>query len=544
MSEPTLVDQIDQISDDRTARAGARAGAAKDAVAHAVVGHPVRTFVITAVALFMAQLDNLVVTTALPSIQQSLHGSLQSLQWTVSAYTLTFAVFLMMGSALGDRFGRRRLFVAGIALFTLASAAAALAPNMGMLVAARAVQGLGGAVIVPLTLTLLSAAVPPERRGAAIGAWGAVGGLAIAVGPVVGGAVVEGASWHWIFWLNVPLGLIMIPLARMWLAESRGSVRKLDTAGTLLASAGLFGIVLGLIRGGSIGWTNWLVLTGFIAGGALLAAFIAWERRLARTGGQPMLPMRLFRSRGFSMVNISALLMAFGMFGSVFLLAQLFQLVFGDSPLKAGVQMLPWTAMPMVIAPIAGILSDRISGRSIAGTGLILQAAALAWLAAHSAVDTPYTSLLPGLLLGGVGMALFFAPVGNVVLGSVRRSEEGIASGANNALRELGGVLGIAVMGAIFAASGGYGPTPTMDARHHFAAGIAPAVWTGAAVVAVAALAMWLVPKTRAAAQGAPDESPDETPDGASAQAQARTSSGPGDRAGREAAAQVYSGAR
>jgi EmrB/QacA subfamily drug resistance transporter len=475
----------------------------KDAVTQAVVGHPVRTFVITGVALFMAQLDNLVVTTALPSIQKSLHGSLQSLQWTVSAYTLTFAVFLMMGSALGDRFGRRRLFVAGLALFTLASAAAALAPNMGALVAARAVQGLGGAVIVPLTLTLLSAAVPPRRRGAAIGAWGAVGGLAIAVGPVVGGAVVEGASWHWIFWLNVPIGAVMVPLAWLWLAESRGAARRLDTAGTLLASGGLFGVVLGLIRGGSIGWTNTLVLTAFVVGAALLAGFVAWELRLERAGRHPMLPMRLFRSRGFSMVNVSALLMAFGMFGSIFLLAQMFQLVFGDSPLKAGVQMLPWTAMPMVVAPVAGILSDRIAGRSIAGTGLILQAGALAWLAAHSAVDTPYTRLLPGLLLGGVGMAMFFAPVGNVVLGSVRRSEEGIASGANNALRELGGVLGIAVMGAIFAAGGGYGPTRTLDARHHFAAGVAPAVWTGAGVVAVAALAMWLVPKARTAVAGA-----------------------------------------
>jgi EmrB/QacA subfamily drug resistance transporter len=504
MSDTVLIDQgagqlADPPVDAPPSAEGTISETLSDSVKNAIVGHPVRTFVITSVALFMAQLDNLVVTTALPSIQKSLHGSLQSLQWTVSAYTLTFAVFLMMGSALGDRFGRRRLFVLGLGLFTLASAAAALAPNMGALVAARAVQGLGGAIIVPLTMTLLSAAIRPERRGAAIGAWGAVGGLAVAVGPVVGGAVVEGASWHWIFWLNVPIGVVMVPLARWWLAESRGTTRRLDTVGTLLASAGLFGFVLGLIRGGSVGWTNGLVLTGFVLGGALLAGFVGWELRIARAGGHPMLPMRLFRNRGFSMVNLSSLLMAFGMFGSVFLLAQLFQLVFGDSPLKAGVWMLPWTAMPMLIAPIAGILSDRIPGRSIAGTGLFLQAGALAWLAAHSQAGTPYLHILPGLILGGIGMAMFFAPVGNVVLSAVRRSEEGIASGANNALRELGGVLGIAVMGAIFAARGGYGATATQDAQHHFAAGVAPAVWTGSAVVLVAAIAMWLVPKTRSA---------------------------------------------
>jgi EmrB/QacA subfamily drug resistance transporter len=492
MSEATLVDS------------GARPAAdlppdVDGGLKQAIIGHPVRTFVITSVALFMAQLDNLVVTTALPSIQKSLHGSLQSLQWTVSAYTLTFAVFLMMGSALGDRFGRRRLFVLGLGLFTLASAAAALAPNMGALVAARAVQGLGGAIVVPLTMTLLSAAVRPERRGAAIGDWGAVGGLAIAFGPMVGGAVVEGASWHWIFWLNVPIGVVMVPLARFWLAESRGPAQRLDTVGTLLASGGLFGVVLGLIRGGSAGWTNGLVLAGFVLGTLLLVGFVAWELRVARTGGQPILPMRLLRSRGFAAVNLSSLFMSFGMFGSVFLLAQLLQLVYGSSPLRAGVQMLPWTAMPILIAPIAGILSDRVPGRSIAATGLLLQAAALAWLATHSHVGTPYLRVVPGLVLGGVGMAMFFAPVGNVVLSSVRRSEEGIASGANNALREVGGVLGIAVMGAIFAAKGGYGPTATMDAPHHFAAGIGPAVWTGSAVVLVAAIAMWVVPKARSA---------------------------------------------
>ncbi|WP_414641839.1 MFS transporter [Actinocrinis sp.] len=443
--------------------------------------------------MFMAQLDNLVVTTALPSIQRSLHAGLQGLQWTISAYTLTFAVFLLTGSTLGDRFGRRRLFSLGLSLFTGASVVSALAPNIGVLVAARAAQGIGGAIVVPLTLTILSAAVRPDRRGLAIGGWSALGGLAVALGPVIGGAVVEGASWQWIFWLNVPIGLVIVPLSRVWLTESRGPAQRLDLIGNALVSVGLFGIVLGLIRGGSIGWTSPVVLGGFVLGALALAGFVLRE---ARTD-HPMLPLRLLRGRSFPLINVASLLMFFGMFGSVFFLVQTFQLIWGYSPLASGARMLPWTAMPMVIAPIAGILSDRISGRSIAAVGLLLQAGALAWLADVIAVGTPYSRLLPGLVLGGIGNALFFAPIANLVLGSVRRHEEGVASGVNNAIRELGGVLGIAVMGAIFTARGGYGPTRTLTAGQHFIDRLQPAVWTGAGVLVVASLAMWLVPSRR-----------------------------------------------
>ena len=463
----------------------------------ATVGHPIRTFVITGVAMFMAQLDNLVVTTALPSIQKSLHAGLQGLQWTVSAYTLTFAVFLLTGSTLGDRFGRRRLFSIGLSLFTGASVISALAPDIGVLIAARALQGLGGALVVPLTLTLLSASVRPQRRGLAIGGWGALAGLAIAVGPMVGGAVVENASWQWIFWLNVPIGAVIVPLSRFWLTESRGPAHRLDLIGNALVSLGLFGIVLGLIRGGSIGWTNAEVLGGFAAGALARAGFLLRE---ARTD-HPMLPLRLFHGRSFPLINLASLLMFFGMFGSIFFLAQTFQLIWGYSPLAAGVRMLPWTAMPMVIAPLAGMLSDRIGGRAIVAVGLLFQAGALAWLADVTAVSTPYTHLLPGLVLGGIGNALFFAPIANLVLGSVRRNEEGIASGVNNAIREFGGVLGIAVMGAIFSARGGYGPTRSLSAAQHFVNGLHPAVWTGAAVLLVAALAMWLVPNRRKQAE-------------------------------------------
>ncbi|WP_425558599.1 DHA2 family efflux MFS transporter permease subunit [Catenulispora subtropica] len=445
--------------------------------------------------MFMAQLDNLVVSIALPSIRESLHAGLSGLQWTVSAYTLTFAVFLLTGSTLGDRFGRRNLFVAGLAVFTAASVASALAPNIGVLIAARAVQGMGGAVIVPLSLTLLSASVRPERRGAAVGAWGAIGGLAVALGPVIGGAVVEAASWQWIFWVNVPLGVVLLPLAWFGLTESRGAARRLDVVGTVLATGGLLGVVLGLIRGGEAGWTTPPVLTGFVAGAALLIAFVVWELRT----DAPMVPMHLFRGRSFPLINLSALLMSFGMFGAVFFLSQLFQTVYGDSPLASGVRILPWTGMPMLVAPIAGILSDRIGGKWIVTAGLGLQAVALAWIAAVVTVDVDYTALLPAFVLGGTGMAMFFAPIANLVLGSVRRHEEGIASGVNNTLRELGGVLGIAVMGAVFSANGGYGPTATKSPAQHFLDGVIPAVFTGAAILAVAMLAMWLVPSRRQA---------------------------------------------
>jgi EmrB/QacA subfamily drug resistance transporter len=450
------------------------------------------TFIVTSAALFMASLDNLVVTTALPSIRAHLHAGLEGLQWTVNAYTLTFAVLLLTGAALGERYGRRRLFTAGLALFTAGSAAAALAPGIGWLIAARAVQGVGAAVLIPLTLTLLSAAVPPARRGLALGAWGAVGGLAVAIGPLVGGAVVEGASWQWIFWLNVPIGAALLPIARTRLAESRGAATRLDLPGVVLASLGLFGIVLGVVRGNDHGWSSMLVLPPLVVGGALVAGFIWWELRGA---AEPMLPMRLFRSRGFAMTNAASLLMFFGMFGSIFLLAQFLQVVLHYSPLEAGVRTLPWTAMPVLVTPLAGALSDRINGRVLLASGLALMAIGLGWLALVASPSVPYADLVPAFVVSGVGMSLFFAPVANLVLSSVRRDEEGIASGANNAIRELGGVFGIAVLGAVFSARGGYMTGAS------FVAGLAPAVWVGAAAVAAASSAALLLPRVRSAVQ-------------------------------------------
>lgn len=440
--------------------------------------------IITSVAGFMAALDNLVVTTALPSIREDLGGGLHDLEWTVSAYTLTFAVLLMFGASLGDRFGRRRLFLVGISIFTAASAAAALAPGIDSLIAARAVQGAGAAIMMPLTLTLLTAAVPAAKRGMAYGIWGAVNGLAIASGPLIGGSLTEHISWQWIFWLNVPLGLALLPLARQRLAESYGVGARLDIPGTLLASGGLFGIVYGLVRGPADGWSGSLVLTGLFAGGALLVGFVLYSTRAKN----PMLPMRLFRSRAFSGINAASMLMFLGMFGSIFLLSQYMQIVLGYSPTEAGLRMLPWTGMPMLVAPIAGILADRIGGRPVVATGLFLQAVGLAYMASVVTVGVSYAAQLPGLIISGIGMALFFAPAAHLVMSSVRVSEQGIASGANNALREVGGALGIAVMASIFSAQGGY------ETGQSFVDGLRPALVTGAVVVAVAGAAALLVP--------------------------------------------------
>ncbi|MEW2621261.1 DHA2 family efflux MFS transporter permease subunit [Streptomyces sp. NPDC048106] len=447
-------------------------------------GSAVWALLVTSVAGFMAALDNLVVTTALPAIREDLGGALDDLEWTVSAYTLPFACLLMFGAALGDRFGRRRLFIAGLTIFTAASAAAASAPGIGSLIAARAVQGVGAAVMTPLTLTLLTVAVPAARRGMMYGIWGAVNGLAVASGPLIGGSLTEHASWHWIFWLNVPLGLITLPFARLRLAESHGAGARLDTPGTLLAGGGLFGIVYGLVRGPSDGWTDEVVLTALSAGGALLLAFVVHGSRAAH----PMLPMRLFRSRAFSGINAASLLMFVGMFGSIFLLSQYMQNVLGYSPTQAGLRMLPWTGMPMVVAPIAGFLSDRVGGRPVVAMGLLLQAAGLGYLACVVTTHASYADQLPGLVLSGAGMALYFAPAANLVMSSVRPHEQGIASGANNALREVGGALGIAVMSSIFSAYGGY------TSAGSFVDGLRPALTTGAAAVTLAALATLAIP--------------------------------------------------
>jgi EmrB/QacA subfamily drug resistance transporter len=453
------------------------------------------TLAITSIALFMVVLDNLVVSTALPVIRVDLGASIEELEWTVNAYTLTFAVFLLTGAALGDRFGRKRMFALGLGIFTVASAAAALAPSMGALIAARAVQGVGGALVMPLTLTLLSAAFPAERRGVALGIWGAIGGIAVASGPLVGGAVIEGISWQWVFWLNVPVGLLLIPLAIARLRESHGPDKALDLPGLGLASAGLLGVVWGLVNGNGDGWTSPSIVASLGAGAALLVAFVMWELRTK----EPMLPMRFFRNRGFSAANAASLAMSFGMFGSIFLLTQFFQTAQGYSPLEAGLRVLPWTAMPMVVAPIAGALSDKIGSRPILAVGLALQAVGLAWIAAVSSATVGYTSLVGPFIVSGIGMGMFFAPMANVILSAVKPAEEGKASGANNAVREVGGVFGVAVLASVFSRYGGY------ESAEAFNDGLVVATWVGAIVVAGGALAALAIPgRKREAAAGAP----------------------------------------
>jgi EmrB/QacA subfamily drug resistance transporter len=356
----------------------------------------------------------------------------------------------------------------------------------------RALQGVGSAIVTPLTLTILSAAVPPERRGAMLGIWGGVAGLAVAIGPLVGGAVVEGLSWQWIFWLNVPIGIVMVPLAWARLTETYGPNRSFDLPGLALVSAGLFGIVFGLVRGNEHGWTSLGVAGPLAVGGLLVASFVAWELLTSRRGGEPMIPMEFFAKREFSAANIVSLLMYFGMFGSVFLLAQFFQTVQGYSPLEAGLRTLPWTAMPILVAPIAGVLSDRVGTRPLLVVGMALMSGALAWLALISSPTVAYLRMVPPFVMAGVGMSLYFAPTANLVLSAVRRDQEGKASGVNNTIREIGGVFGVAVLATVFSAVGGYASPQT------FVDGMVAAVWVGAVVVGFAAIAAAAIPGRKA----------------------------------------------
>jgi len=436
------------------------------------------TFAISSIALFMAALDNLVVTTALPVIRTSFSAGLSELEWIVNAYTLTFAVLLLTGAALGDRFGRKRMFVIGLAIFTGGSAIAALSSSVNMLIAARAIQGVGGAILTPLSLTILSAAVPKERRAVALAAWGAVAGLAIAIGPLVGGAIAEGLAWQWIFWLNVPIGLVAIPLALNFLSETYGPKQRLDLPGLAIITAGLFSLVYGLVRGNELGWDSPTIVIALGLGVGGILAFVGWEARTA----EPMLPLRLFRSRTFSAANGTSLLMYFGMFGSIFLLAQFFQIVQHYSPFQAGLRTLPWTIMPIFVAPTAGLLSSRTGTRPLIVLGMALQAAALAWLSIVITPTVDYLEIVPGFVVAGIGMGLFFAPIANVVLSAVRPEEEGKASGANNAIREVGGVFGVAVLASIFAANGSY------LTGQSFVDGMLPALRVGAIFVAAGAV--------------------------------------------------------
>src|SRR3954447_18472958 len=395
--------------------------------------------VLTAVGSLMAALDTLVVATALSTIRVDLHASVEQLEWTVNAYNLSFAVLLMTGAALGDRYGRRNLYALGLGLFAAASAACALAPDAGSLIAARAVQGAGAALLMPLGLALLSAAFPPERRGAAIGIFSAITGISVASGPLIGGAVVEGVSWEWIFWLNVPLALIAVPLVLSRLRESRGPDAALDIPGLALVSGAALGIVWGLVRGNAAGWGSAEVV-GSIAAGVLLAgAFVAWEARAKA----PMLPLSLFRSRGFSAGNAAIFFTFASLFAGVFFYAQLLQVALGYGLLETGLRLIPWTATFITVAPVAGALADRIGERPLMVTGLCLQATGMAWLALIADPSMAYTELLGPFIVGGVGVSMAIPAAQNSVLGTAVPEMLGKTAGANSMMRELGGVFGI-----------------------------------------------------------------------------------------------------
>jgi EmrB/QacA subfamily drug resistance transporter len=437
------------------------------------------TLVLASLGCFMTALDTLVVTTALPVLRTSLHTNLAGLEWTVNAYNLAFACFLLTGAAVGDRFGRRRMFCVGIGAFALASAAAALATTPEALIAARAVQGAAAAIVAPLSLTLISEAFPVEKRGAAIGLWGGIGGLAVAAGPVVGGAIVNGLDWHWMFWINVPLGLVLVPLCARKLTESYGPSTRLDLAGLALATIGAFGLTWGLVRATDSGWASPEVLTSLIGGALFVTLFFAWERR----SDHPMVPPSLFRVRGFATANAVSFCMYAGLFGALFLMSQLLQTGLGYSPLQAGLRLLPWTFTPMVFAPIAGSLADRFGNRPFMVFGLACQAAGLAWVAAIAKTGMGYDELAFAFTLAGIGTSFTFPTAAGASMAAVTPEQAGIASGVNSACRELGGVFGVAVLASVFAANGGYASPTT------FLAGFPSALWVAVVVSAAGIVA-------------------------------------------------------
>jgi EmrB/QacA subfamily drug resistance transporter len=450
--------------------------------------------VLTGIGSLMAALDTLVVSTALSRIRLDLGASVEQLEWTVNAYNLSFAVLLITGAALGDRYGRRRLYAVGLGLFAAASAACALAPDVGTLIAARAVQGAGSALIMPLGLALLSAAFPPEKRGAAIGIFSAITGLAVASGPLVGGAIVEGINWDWIFWVNVPIGLLAIPLVLTRMKESFGPDSGLDIRGLTLITGGALGFVWGLVRGNQAGWSSLEVIGSLAAGALLVAGFVAWELR-AR---EPMLPMRLFRTRAFSAGNAAIFFTFASLFGAVFFYAQLLQIGLGYGPLEAGLRLLPWTATFITVAPIAGALADRIGERPLMVGGLSLQAAGMAWVALIAEPGLAYSQLLAPFIVAGVGISMAIPAAQNSVVGSAAMDTIGKVAGANSMMRELGGVFGVAVVVAVFAATGSYASAQA------FTDGFGPAIFVAAGLALAGAVAGLALPGRRQATAAGP----------------------------------------
>jgi len=433
---------------------------------------------LTSTAYFMVVLDSSVLITALARMQRDLHVGLSSLQWTFNAYGIAFAAGIITAAALGDRFGRRRVFTSGIVLFTIASAACALAPSAGVLIAARTVQGLGGAVVLPLSLTILTTAFPAEKRGMIVGVYGGLAGLAVALGPIVGGVVTEAIDWHWIFWLNVPIGIVAAPLALRLLPESYGATERLDLIGGGLVSSGVIALVWALTRANDIGWSSAQTIITFAAGGVLLAAFLAWENRVS----EPMVPLRLFAIREFAIGNLTTYLMSGAIFAAAFFVTQEFQFARGYSPLQTGLRLLPFFATPMVVSPLAGALSDRIGRRPIMVLGLTLQATGFIWVAARGTLSTSWIELTVALLVSGIGISMALPTVPTAVLSAVSPEDMGKAAGINYMAQRFGAVFAIAIGSAIFSTYGHLGTPASVTA------GFRPALWACAAFAVLAAV--------------------------------------------------------
>ncbi|WP_330301473.1 MFS transporter [Streptomyces sp. NBC_00503] len=458
------------------------------------------SIVAASVPMFMVALDNLVVSTALPTLARELKADTQDLQWFVNAYVLAFACLLLTGAALGDRFGRRKVFVLGITIFTLSSIYCGLSDSTTELITGRALQGIGAAAVMPLSMTLLAQAVPAKKRSLALGLWSAFSGLAVAFGPVVGGAVVDGIAWQWIFWINVPVCVIAIPLVLKVLDESKLAGARLDPLGMVLATGGLTAVVWAIVNGSEDGWSDGRILSAFAGGAVLLVAFVLWEARAA----QPVLPLGLYRLRAFVMTNIVSATMYFGVFGSIFLLSQYLQIAPHRTPFHAGLLTLAWTLMPMFIAPLAGAFTDRVGGGRLMALGLFLQAAGLAWINLVATDNTPYSHMFAAMMLGGAGMGFAFAPTAAVVLGSVSQDMQGKASGANTTFREIGGALGIAVLSTVFVRNG------SAASAQQFVDGMHPAVWVGVVVVFVGGLFALAIPRNVAPPADAQDSDASE----------------------------------
>ena len=454
---------------------------------------------LTSAAYFMVVLDSVVVITALPRMQRDLHVTLSSLQWTLNAYGVAFAAGIITAAALGDRFGRRRVFTIGLALFTVASVACALAPNLSVLIVARTVQGLGGAVVLPLSLTILTAAFPVERRGMIVGIYGGLAGLAVAMGPIVGGALTQSIDWHWIFWINVPIGIVAVLLGFRLLPESYGAPERLDLVGVGLVSAGAVALVWALTRANDVGWGSAETIGSLAAGILLLAGFVWWERHVA----EPMVPPGMFAVRDFAIGNVTTFLMSGAIFAGGLLVTEEFQLARHFSPVGAGLRLLPFFATPMLVSPVAGALSDRTGRRPIIVAGLSLLTAGFVWVAWRGTMQTSWIELVIALLVAGVGISMALPTVPTAVLSAVAPHEMGKASGINYMAQRFGAVFAVAIGSAVFASSGGLGTPAAVTA------GFKPALWACAVFAGLSALgALAMSPQPKPAADVEPASLP------------------------------------